>query len=157
MTIVNSKNNRGFTLLEVLVALGILAVSITAILQMYATTLVTSRRAEMVTFATMLARQKMAELMIKVEKDASEGKFPSIDEESEGTFDAPYEQYKWHIKIRKVEIPMPPQEKQDAQATIIQMIAKQIGDALREIKLDVSWEESAETQQVTVTTHVVKK
>ena len=95
--------------------------------------------------------------MIKLDKDATEGKFPATDEESEGAFDAPYDNYRWHVKIRKVEIPLPPQEKQDAMASVMQMMAKQISDALREIKLDVSWEELGEKQKVVVTTHVVKK
>lgn len=154
---VNSKNSRGFTLLEVLVALGILAVSITAILQLFGTATLTSARAEAVTMATMLARQKMAEQMIKLEKDALEGKFPGTDEESGGDFDSPYDKYKWHVKIRRVEIPVPPQGEQDSQAQLIQMIAKQIGEALRELTLSVSWDDLGEKQEVTVTTHVVKK
>jgi type II secretion system protein I len=156
-SIVNLKNNAGFTLLEVLVALGILAVSITAILQMFGTAMVSSSRAEAVTVGTMLARQKMAEQMIKLEKDALEGKFPGTDEESDGSFDEPYDKYKWHVKVRKVEIPMPPQSEQGAQAQMMQMISKQIGDNLREIKLDVTWDELGETQDISVTTHVVKK
>lgn len=156
-TIVNLKNNRGFTLLEVLVSLGILAVSITTILQLFGTAMVTSARAEAVTVATMLARQKMAEQMIKLEKDALEGKFPGNDEESGGDFDSPYDKYKWHVKIRRVEIPVPPQEQQDAQAQLTQMIAKQIGEALRELTLSVSWDDLSEKQEVVVTTHVVKK
>lgn len=156
-TIVNLKNNRGFTLLEVLVSLGILAVSITTILQLFGTAMVTSARAEAVTVATMLARQKMAEQVIKLEKDALEGKFPGNDEESGGDFDSPYDKYKWHVNIRRVEIPVPPQEQQDAQAQLIQMIAKQIGEALRELTLSVSWDDLSEKQEVVVTTHVVKK
>lgn len=153
----NSKSSQGFTLLEVLVALGIMAVSISAILQLYGTAMVTSARAEAVTIATMLARQKMAEQMIKIEKNATEGKFLDTTEESDGKFDDPYDNYNWHVKVRKVEIPLPPQEKQDAQAQLTQMIAKQIGDNLREITLSVAWSELSEKQEVTVTTHVVKK
>ncbi len=93
----------------------------------------------------------------KLEKDALEGKFPGSDEESEGSLDEPFGQYKWHVKLRRVEIPVPPQEEQGAQTQLIQMIAKQIGEALREIKLSVSWEELSEKQEVVVTTHVVKK
>ncbi|PIR20016.1 MAG: hypothetical protein COV45_08560 [Deltaproteobacteria bacterium CG11_big_fil_rev_8_21_14_0_20_47_16] len=156
MNIVNLKN-KGFTLLEVLVALGILAVSITAILQMFGTSMSTSARAERVTVATMLARQKMAEQVIKIDKDLLEGKFPDTTEESDGDFDEPYQDYKWKIKMRKVEIPMPPQDKLDAQAAIMQMISKQIGEAVREVKLSVIWEELNEPHDVTVTTHVVKK
>lgn len=144
-------------MLEVLVALGILAVSITTILQLFGTSIMTSARAEALTVATMLARQKMAEQMIKLEKDALEGKFPGTDEENGGDFDSPYEKYKWQVKIRKVEIPVPPQEQQDTQAQLIQMIAKQIGDALREVKLSVSWDELKEKQEVVVVTHVIKK
>lgn len=154
--IVNSKN-KGFTLIEVMLALGIMGMSFVALLQLSGTALMTSERAEAVTVATMLARQKMAELMIKLEKDALEGKFPGTDEESGSDFDPPHEKYKWQARIRKVEIPVPPQEQQDTQAQLTQMIAKQIGEALRELKLTVSWGEADEKQEVVVTTHVIKK
>lgn len=152
-----SPKNRGFTLLEVLVALGILAISISAILQMFGTSMSTSERAETVTVATMLARQKMAEQMIKLDQDFLEGKFPGTDEENSGDFDAPYNKFKWKVKIRKVEVPLPPQEKLDAQAAIMQMISKQISESVREVKLSVIWEELSEPHDITVTTHVVKK
>lgn len=153
----NLQNKSGFTLIEVMLAIGILAMSFAALLQLSGTAMRTSLRAESVTVGTMLARQKMAEQMIKLEKDALEGKFPGTDEENGGDFDAPFERYKWNVKIRKVEIPVPPQEKQDTQAQLTQMIAKQIGDALREVKLIVSWEELNDKQELVVTTHVVKK
>ena len=137
--------------------MGIMAVSITALMQLYGTAMVTSARAKTVTTATMLARQKMAEQLIKFEKNMAEGKFPATTEEADGTFDDPFSKFTWHVKIRKVEIPVPPQEKQDAQAQMTQMIAKQIGDNLRELVLVVGWSELSEKQEVTVTTHVVKK
>lgn len=152
----NSKNSRAFTLLEVLVALGILAVAAIAITGGFGSSNLASRRAESVSVATMLARQKMAEEMIRIEKNAAEGKFPDTNEESNGTFDEPYDRYQWEIKIRKVEIPVPPQGEQGVQAQLTQMIAKQIGEALREVKLVISWEEE-EKKDVTVVTHVVKK
>lgn len=153
----NLKNKSAFTLIEVMLAIGILAMSFAALLQLSGTAMRTSARAESVTVATMLARQKMAEQMIKLERDALEGKFPGSDEENGGDFDSPYDNYKWNVKIRKVEIPVPPQEQQDSQAQLTQMIAKQIGDALREVKLIVSWEDLNDKQELVVTTHVVKK
>lgn len=152
----NSKSNRAFTLLEVLVALGILAVAAIAITGGFGSSNLASRRAESVSIATLLARQKMAEEIIRIEKNSMEGKFPDTNEESSGKFDEPYEKYQWVIKIRKVEIPVPPQEEQGVQAQLTQMIAKQIGDSLREVKLEISWEEE-EKKDVTVVTHVVKK
>jgi general secretion pathway protein I len=158
-TIVRLKNNTasGFSLLEVMVAVGILGFSMAAIYQMFGTSMATSARAEAVTMATLLARQKISEQIIKLDKDQLEGKFPGTDEESEGEFDEPYKKYKWKLKVRKVEIPMPQEEALGPQAAIMQMISKQINEAVREVKLAVTWEESSEQRDVTVTTHVVKK
>lgn len=153
----NSKNKSGFTLIEVVLALAILGMSFAVLFGLAGTSMRTSARAETVTIATMLARQKMAEEMIRIEKDAAEGKFPDTNEDSSGKFDEPYDKYQWLIHVRKVEIPIPPEGEQGVQAQLTQMIAKEIGEALREVKLTVLFDDSIDKEEVVVTTHVAKK
>ena len=96
----------GFTLLEVMVAVAILAVSLTVLLTFTGNTMIKSGRAEKLTIVSMLARQKMTEIEIDLEKAKKKREFP--DERSEGgSFDEPFEDFKWRMEIRRVELPAP--------------------------------------------------
>src|SRR5688572_21459536 len=63
--------DRGFTLLEVLVAVAILGLGLTAILSAQTGLFASSSYAERVSFATGLARCKLSEIEIKLEKERS--------------------------------------------------------------------------------------
>ena len=54
--------DRGFTLMEVMVALAVIAVALTAIYRMHTQTLFMDTRGRFDTVATMLARQKLADI-----------------------------------------------------------------------------------------------
>ena len=54
--------NKGFTLMEVMVALAVVAVALTAIYRMHTQTLFMDTRGRFDTVATMLARQKLADV-----------------------------------------------------------------------------------------------
>ncbi len=155
----------GFTLLEVMVSIAILAVSLTVLMTFSGNTLVASGRAERVTIATMLARQKMVDLELEIQKGLKRGEFP--DERSEGgTFDEPYEDYRWEMEITRVELPAPPMPAEGEggegggaggiQAVIGKQLTKEIAKAVRQLKLVVTWEELGEEQTLDVVTHIVK-
>ena len=91
-------NNKGFTLLEIMVSMAILAVSLVAVLRFQGQTLIVSGRAERITIATMLARLKVVETQIELEKGMKKNEFPDEKEET-GEFDNPYELYKWNAAI----------------------------------------------------------
>ena len=103
----------GFTLLEIMVAVSILSISMMVIMEMHSGTMITSRRAEEITIATMLARSQLHEVQLDFEKGMTKGEFPKENKTLEGTFDEPYERYKWEAKVSKVEIPIPPQPEGD--------------------------------------------
>lgn len=98
---------RGFTLLEVLVAVAILGLGLTAILSAQTGLFASSSYAERVSFATGLARCKMSEVEIKLEKD---NYYPLVDMKDEGPCCAedPYGGFKCKWKIEKIELPLPP-------------------------------------------------
>lgn len=100
--------NRGFTLLEVLVAVAILGLGLTAILSAQTGLFASSSYAERVSFATGLGRCKMSEIEIKLEKEQS---YPLVDMKDEGPCCAEdtYGGFKCKWKIEKVELPLPPQ------------------------------------------------
>jgi len=146
----------GFSLLEVMVAVAILAVALTTLLTFSGNTMLKSGRAEKLTIATMLARQRMGEIEIELEKSKQKKEFP--DERSEdGTFDEPYEDYRWKTEIRRVEIPAPVTgEEGNIQDMIGKQLTKEIAKTVRELKLTVLWDDAGEEQSIDVVTHIVK-
>ena len=149
-------NKRGFTLLEVMVAVAILAVSLSALLTFQGNTLVASGRQEQLTIATMLARQKMVEVELELEKGMARGEFPD-ERAEEAQFDEPFADYRWKMGIRKVELPAPiTAEEGSIQYMMAQQLTKEIAKTVRELRLEITWEELGEPQSLEVVTHLVK-
>ncbi|MCK5688270.1 prepilin-type N-terminal cleavage/methylation domain-containing protein [Myxococcota bacterium] len=95
------RQSRGFSLLEVLVALSILGITLTALLQVEADSLNAAGRARDITIASLLARSKM----IDVERDFFDEGMPSGDSTEEGNFsDEGFKDYKWNYKVSEVEL-----------------------------------------------------
>lgn len=87
---------RGFTLLEALVALGILGVSVLAIFDISSQAVYSHVYAKKLTVATLLARSKMTDLEQKMYDEP----LPADDEEDAGDFSAEgWPGYKWRAKI----------------------------------------------------------
>jgi len=94
--------HRAFTLLEVLVALGILGVVLVSLFQISSTAAISQSYARTLTVATLLARSKMADL----EQQLQVKGFPISDEEDSGDFsEEGWPAYSWtsQILIPKVE------------------------------------------------------
>ncbi len=149
-------NKCGFTLLEVMVAVAILAISLSVLLTFQGNTLIASGRQERLTIATMLARQKMVEIELDLELGMQAGEFP--DERSEeAQFDRPFEDYRWKMAIKKVELPAPvTAEEGSVQDMIAKQLTSEIAKTVREVRLEISWEELGEPQSMEVVTHLVK-
>jgi prepilin-type N-terminal cleavage/methylation domain-containing protein len=180
----NLKLTSGFTLLEIMIAMAILSISLLAIYHSVGISLRASGMAEKVDIANQLGRQKMAEIMMSLDEDIARGAFPD-EKEEQGTFDKPYERYKWAYQIRKVEIPLtnlPGQEGgapggenaggggtpspsgtqttpgiEGQAANLAKVVSKKISDSIRELKLTVSWGEGEEDEdKIVLTTHLAK-
>ncbi|OGQ68809.1 MAG: hypothetical protein A3F89_07505 [Deltaproteobacteria bacterium RIFCSPLOWO2_12_FULL_50_11] len=67
MVLLMKKSKGGFTLIEVMVAIAILAVSLTALFNFQSNSVIASARAEKMGIATLLAREKMALALIELE------------------------------------------------------------------------------------------
>ena len=158
-----SNSQSGFTLLEIMVAVSILAMSLLVLLDFHSGAMIVSRRAEDITTASMLARLKLNEIKLDLEKGIEKGEFPAENKTEEGSFDEPYDLYKWKSMINKVEIPVPPQPEGaeeagglDIMLKVFTMITEKIAESAREITLEVVWDELGEEQSVSVSTHIVK-
>lgn len=89
---------RGFTLLEVMVAMAILAMSLVAAFDVVGGALRNHERTRHLELATMLARGKLAEVEARFEEDG----FRDFDEEDDGTFEAEgHPEVTWAVKTVK--------------------------------------------------------
>lgn len=90
VNILSPRNKQGFTLLEVMVALAILAITLTSIYRLQAQTLVLSARARFYAQAPMLAQAKLAEMQRQGIQDSGDGS---------GDFGEDYPGYSWTVRI----------------------------------------------------------
>lgn len=149
-------NKKGFTLLEVMVAMAILAGSLTALIGLTGNSMIRSGRAEKLLTATMLARQKMADIEIDIEKARTKGEFPE-EKDEDGTFDEPFEEYSWKMEIKKVDLPAPVSgEKGSVQEMVGKQLTKEISQTVRQLKFTILWKERGEEQSFDVVTHIIK-
>ncbi|MFH1469711.1 MAG: type II secretion system protein [Pseudomonadota bacterium] len=106
---------RAFTLVEIMIAVAILAGALVVLVESQASAVLLTRETENLLAATMLAKEKMAEVQLSVE---SEG-FGEQDIEEEGDFesfgdaegldlgldlDEAYEDFHWAYTVRKIEL-----------------------------------------------------
>ena len=149
----------GFSLLEVIISIGILSISLLAIFNLQSTSILGASRARRISTCTQLARQKMAQVLLDIEKGIPKGEFPEAKEE-EGTFEEEkFPDYSWKLVIKKTEIPPPPAPEGGAEIMIqaFTMVAERLSETTREVKLTISWKEFDEDQVgIVLTTHVVK-
>jgi len=180
---VTPRNERGFTLLEIMIALAILSIGLMAIFTAQGTSLRASGRAENIQTASMLAQQKMTEKLLELEPEIAKGSFPDDTKNDQGNFDKPLEDFRWEFFVKKVEIPVAGgeggggqqapsaggpdaaapktgsdanQAPADAQKNLAQMVTKKISESVRELSVKVTWKELEVEQSLVVTTHITK-
>jgi general secretion pathway protein I len=174
----------GFTLLEVMVALAILAGALLALSDVVTSALRNHVRARELEVATLLARGKLAAL-----EDHFEAKgFETSDQTDEGTFEEEgHPEIRWRVEVvqppgalgpeevlraltgseQGLEELLPPADQvppalaplQAQLAVAMQGVLTRLGEQLkrgvRELRLTVSWPEGAGEESFTVTTHLV--
>ncbi len=176
-----ARRRKGFTLLEVMVALAILAGALVTISEVVSGALRNHVRARQLEVATLLARGKMAEL-----EDHFESKgFKDFDEGEEGTFeDDGHTEVRWKYEVRppsvdlgpdavlaaltggeqsKLDELLPSAEEMGPAKGVVQAmlqnvltgIGETIKKGLREVRLTVSWKDGAIEESFTVVTHLV--
>jgi general secretion pathway protein I len=97
----------GFTLLEVMIALAILAGAMMAVSQMTSAALANHGRAARLEVATLLARGKLAGLQDTYEKDG----FRDFDQTDEGTFDSDgHPEVRWKLEVLKPQVELGPDQ-----------------------------------------------
>jgi len=92
----------GFTLVETMIALAILAIGLGMMLRSTASNIFAAQRAQMMTSAVNLARGKMYDIEETLVTDG----FPEMDQTDEGTFsEEGWAQISWKSEVVKIELP----------------------------------------------------
>ncbi|MBW2450731.1 MAG: prepilin-type N-terminal cleavage/methylation domain-containing protein [Deltaproteobacteria bacterium] len=94
-----STNSRGFTLLEVMIAVSILSIALISLLALANRSLHIHDRTQRITAATLLAQQKMAETEISARQGSLE------TQEKAGVFKEPHEDFQWQILFADTPLP----------------------------------------------------
>ncbi|MFC1867511.1 prepilin-type N-terminal cleavage/methylation domain-containing protein [Thermodesulfobacteriota bacterium] len=115
------KTEYGFTLLEVMVALSIIAVALTALLASQSQSLSLASEAKFSTTAALLAQSKIAEI---------EAKKPEDLRSDSGDFGDDFPNYQWDLKVNEVSFSG----------------AENFSDFLKQIDLEVFWGENKQYQ-----------
>ena len=101
-SLLHPRRQGGFTLIEVMISLSILAAALTLLLRGASANLASSQRAQMMSAATELARSKMYD----IEETLLEKGFGQLEESEDGDFDEEgWPQIKWEYEILKIELP----------------------------------------------------
>jgi prepilin-type N-terminal cleavage/methylation domain-containing protein len=103
---------RGFTLLEVMIALAILSSTLVVLLEIITNNVRATNHAKLTTAATFLARGKM----IDIEDDIFEKGFIDADDKANGAFKE-YPAFRWETAVERVELPTDMTQKAQQQAT----------------------------------------
>jgi general secretion pathway protein I len=105
---------RGFTLLEVMIALAILASTLVVLLEIITNNVRATNHSKLTTAATFLARGKM----IDIEDDVLEKGFVENDDLADGTFkDQGFPAFRWESAVERVDLPSDMTQKAQDQAS----------------------------------------
>jgi prepilin-type N-terminal cleavage/methylation domain-containing protein len=154
-------SSSGFTLLEVMIAIGILAIGIGAILVSENNSLEVTFRAKQMTTVAMLARNNLVE----TEREIQGKTFDETKTESFGKFDPPFAEYSWERKIKKITFPnlLKPDSGDDggiassnAEAErVVKIATNYLSKATREMVITIKWKEKGKDQQFNVSQYWV--
>ncbi len=161
------RTDHGFTLLETLIALAIMAVAFSSILMVEGGAIRTSEKSKQLNVIAMLARNAMADAEYAIENK----KFEEVKSEETGEFAETFKEYTWVRVIKEVEFPTinfgamggsdsggADEAAAGSQAIIekvSRLISKFITKAVREVQVTIRWKRGDGFQKFTVSTYWV--
>lgn len=161
------RNNKGFTLLEVLIAVSIMTIATVSILLSESNAINVSIKAKYLNTAVMLAKNMMVESEITFKGRA----FSELPKEKEAVFEAPFKDYKWKREIKEVKFPSlqalgggegdkesensSSKGSEPSAALIMSNITKFINESFREITITIFWEINGKEYKYTITSYLL--
>lgn len=164
---------RGFTLIEVLVAMLIFALSVFAISRTRTTALRNVIDSRSTFEAASLAELKMTELEFKLQKQIDNDGVDSVVGSSEsGTFEAPFAKYSWKLQARESSVKFTKAsmsaflgsmgvEKEDvdeqveAQRLVLSNLNRMLKNNFVELYLTIEWKDYGKSYTLPLITHIV--
>jgi general secretion pathway protein I len=122
-----SSHEQGFTLLEVMIALSVIAIALVTLLGLSNRSIEVNGRLQKITQATLLAQQRMTEIEVQATRPGFE--FAVED----GEFEAPFDNYRWSIAYEDTPLPY-----------------------LRIVRVTVSWGEAQKNEAVDLASFVFR-
>jgi len=119
------RSQDGFTLIEVLVALSLLAVGLATTIELFSGSLSQAYYSRVYTTATFLANQKMGEVLLSKES-------PSLT----GSFDPPYENFDYNVEISSKNLPVG-----NIEDSFFSDETVPPSPSLQKVRVTVSWEQ----------------
>ncbi len=150
-----------FTLIEVMIAVGILAIGLGAILVAENNSLDVTFRAKRMTTVAMLAKNSL----IQAEREISGKSFTEVKKEETGKFDTPFQEYSWERKVKEITFPnildqakasKDEVSKIDEQTMkVVKIATNYLSKSTREITVTIKWTEKKEEQKFVVSQYWV--
>ena len=173
MWIDSNRGDRGFTFIEVMVAMLIFVMASLAAISIAQGAVRASRDAKEMSVAVWLLQSKMVELETALE---TKGMDKACEKKKEGKFDAPFENFKWATFCYEVDFQLSaaasqlqqaaasgsedsdenPKSENPLQKFIFNVVNDYIGKAIREIHVDVLWDQGKTTRTVALTSHFAR-
>lgn len=157
------RDSRGFTLLEVIIAMTIMVLAFASILAVESNSINATVRAREMNIVAMLAKGKMVDFEYKVEGKT----FEEVRKEEGGNFDAPYESYRWKTEVREIKFPNMnlnaggDKKKDDGGGgdqfaeMLTKLVTNYFSKAIREIAVTIFWKRGSGEVSYTVSTYWV--
>jgi prepilin-type N-terminal cleavage/methylation domain-containing protein len=151
-------NQKGFTLLETIIALAIMVVTLASIITVESNSIQASIRARQMNTVAMLARNKMIEMEYEIE-----GKqFTEVKKENAGDFGASYQDYRWTTEVKEIKFPAiggATAKDGDGQTDVVGLLMKYITNylskAIRDVTVTVFYKKGSGEGTFSVSTYWV--
>jgi prepilin-type N-terminal cleavage/methylation domain-containing protein len=150
---------KGFTLLEVMIAVTIMAIAFSAILSTQSSSISLSMKTKDMNVAGWLANN----IMVEAEQLYEGVDFSEIPKETAETFAAPFERFKWKREIKEIVFPELQflQDKpenggvSDAVRMLAQVITKHLNKTIRELVVTISWPQGKAERTLVISTYLI--
>ena len=169
-------NQKGFTLLEVMIAMAIMLVAFSSILMVQSNGLQSSTRAREINTVAMLMKQQLVETEFAIENKT----FDEVKKEESGQFKEPFQDYTWKREVKEIKFPnltslagagagadasasggsssSSSDSNQSGNAMADQMsrlVTNYLSKAIREVSVSVSWKRNASSQKISISMYWV--